>query len=105
MTIAATEYKHIQLDDRGTAIIAGSTMKVIELVTTHQVQRWIPEELLVEYSHLNLGQIYSALAYYWDHREILDAEIQRREAYVKQLEQQAPESPFVARIKAEGLRT
>ena len=104
MTIAATEYKHIQLDDRGTAIIAGSTMKVIELVTTHQVQRWIPEELQVEYSHLNLGQIYSALAYYWDHREILDAEIQRREAYVKQLEQQAPESPFVARIKAEGLR-
>jgi len=102
MTIAATEYKHIQLDERGTAFIVGSTMKVIELVTSHRVQGWNAEKLQAEYPHLNLGQIYSALAYYWDHREILEAEIQRREAIVQELEQWATPSPFVARIKVEG---
>ena len=102
MALTATEYKHIQLDERGTAIIVGSTMKVTELVTSHQVQDWSPEDLQVEYPHLSLGQIYSALAYYWDHRQVLDVEIQRREAYVIEMERQAIESPFVARLKAEG---
>lgn len=102
MVVTATEYKYIQLDEQGTAIISGSTMKVIELVTSHQVQGWTPEMLQAEYPHLSLGQIYSALAYYWDHQEILDAEMRRRDAYVRAIEQQTPESPFVARLKAQG---
>ncbi|MGB5973024.1 MAG: hypothetical protein WBG38_06885 [Nodosilinea sp.] len=50
-----------------------------------------------------MGQIYAALAYYCDHREALEADIQRREAYVTQLEQHAEESPFVARLKVQGI--
>lgn len=103
MAVTATAYKHIQLDEQGTAIIAGSTMKVVELITSHQVHGWNPEKLQTEYPHLSLGQIYSALAYYWDHKELLDTEMQRREAYVRQIEQQTPASPFANRIRAEGL--
>jgi hypothetical protein len=77
-------------------------MKVIELITSHQVQGWQPEQLQAEYPHLSLGQIYSALAYYWDHQELLNAEMQRRDVYVQAIEQQTPESPFVARLKAQG---
>ncbi|MGB0564431.1 MAG: DUF433 domain-containing protein [Spirulinaceae cyanobacterium] len=102
MANTATGYKYIQLDEQGTAIIAGSTMKVIELITSHQVQDWQPEQLQAEYPHLSLGQIYSALAYYWDHQELLNAQMQRRDAYVQTVEQQTPESPFVARLKAQG---
>ena len=70
MTLTATEYKHILLDDNGVPLIAGTTMKVIELVTSHLTYGWSPEELHFQYPHVALGKIYSALAYgvaeYWD---------------------------------------
>ena len=103
MTLTVTEYKHIQMDERGNAFIMGSTMKVVELVTSHLVHSWGATELHEKYPHLSLGQIYSALAYYWDYKELLDADMQRREAYVKSIEDATPESPFVARLKAEGI--
>lgn len=78
-------------------------MKVVELVMAQRAYGWTPEEIHINHRHLSMGQIYAALAYYWDHREALDADIQRREDYVDQLEEQAEESPFVARLKAQGL--
>lgn len=78
-------------------------MKVVELVMAQRAYGWTPEEIQINHRYLNMGQIYAALAYYWDHRKALDADIQRREDYVAQLEEQAEESPFVARLKAQGL--
>ena len=103
MAVATTEYKHIQLNEQGTAMIAGSTMKVVELVMAYLADGLSPAELHTQYPYLSLGQIHSALAYYWDHQERLDAEMQRREAYVREIQRQTPESPFVARLKAQGL--
>lgn len=103
MTLTVTEYKHIQMDERGTAFIMGSTMKVVELVTSHLTHGWGADELHQQYPHLSLGQIYSALAYYWDHQDLLDKDMQRRESYVRELEESTPESPFVTRLKAEGI--
>ena len=50
-----------------------------------------------------MSQILSALAYYWDRKQELDAEIKRREEYVKQAEIEAGESPFAARLRVQGL--
>ena len=103
MTLTITEYKHIQIDELGNALIAGSTMKVAELATSYLTYGWGAGELYEQYPHLSLGQIYSALAYYWDHKEALDADMRRRETYVRELEDANPESPFVVRMKAEGI--
>jgi uncharacterized protein (DUF433 family) len=103
MTIAATEYKYVQLDDRNIPIIEGTSMKIVELITSVKAYAWTPEELLQSYPHLTLSKIYSALAYYLDNQQEIDADIERREEYVKQLEQEAGESPFAARIRAQGL--
>ncbi len=35
-----------------------------------------PEELVPEFSHLTLAQVYDALSYYYDHREALERELQ-----------------------------
>jgi len=48
-------------------------MKVLELVLSQKAYGWSPEELHFQYPHLSLGQIHSALAYYWDHRDELEA--------------------------------
>jgi uncharacterized protein (DUF433 family) len=34
-----------------------------------------PEELVREFTHLTLAQVYDALSYYYDHKETVDQEL------------------------------
>jgi len=81
--VAATRYEHIILNDSQVPMIAGTSIKVVELVLDHLAYGWSPEELHFQHPHLSMGQIYSALAYYWDHKTVLDDEIERRLARVE----------------------
>jgi hypothetical protein len=51
---------------------------------------------------LSLGQIHSALAYYWDHREALDKQFEAEAAGIERMreENSAHQEPFVAELKA-----
>ncbi|GAB4176112.1 MAG: hypothetical protein Fur006_06940 [Coleofasciculaceae cyanobacterium] len=62
MTLSQTEHKYVELDERNVPIIAGTTMKVIELVTGQIAYGWSPEELHFQHPYLTMSQIYSALA-------------------------------------------
>lgn len=44
MSHTTTDYKYIELDDTGIALITGSTLKVSELISHHLVYGWSPEE-------------------------------------------------------------
>ncbi len=101
--VVETSYKHIVLNEENVPIIAGTTMKVVELVLDSKAYGWSPEELHFQHPYLTLGQIYSALAYYWDHQEELDRDIERRLQFVEQVQQTMPPSPLKARLKAKGL--
>ena len=103
MSFTETRYEHIVLDDRGVPRIAGTTMKVVELVTAQAAYGWSPEELHFQFPHLTLGQIHSALAYYWDHRDELDRDIARRLAEVERRQRQAASTPLHARLRERGL--
>jgi uncharacterized protein (DUF433 family) len=98
-----TGYQHIVLDEVGTPVIAGTTMKVVELVLDHKAYGWSPEELHLQHPYLSLGQIHSALAYYWDHQEELDQDIERRLQRVDELQKTLPPTSLHARLKAKGL--
>jgi len=98
-----TGYEHIALDAAQVPIISGTTMKVIELVLAQLAYGWSPEELQFQFPDLTLGQIYSALAYYWDHRDSLDQDIERRLQAVNQIRASAGHTPLVARLRAKGL--
>jgi len=78
MSFVETRYEHIVVDPRGVPLIAETTMKVVELVMARTAYGWSPEELHFQFPHLSLGQIHSALAYYWDHRDDLDRDIAHR---------------------------
>ena len=103
MALTTTEYKYIQLDERNIPIIAGTTMKVVELITSVKAYHWTPEELHANYPHVSLSKIYSALAYYWDHQEEIDADIERRYQLAEQLRREAGESPIAKKLRAKGL--
>ena len=102
-SLTPTEYPHIVLNADQVPIILGTTLKVVELVMAQRAYGWTPEEIQINHRYLSMGQIYAALAYYWDHREALDQDIHQREAYVAGLEQQSQDSPFVARLRTQGL--
>lgn len=67
-------------------------MKVIELVSGHLAFGWSPEEIKFQHPYLSMSQIYSTLAYYWDNKEELDADMQRRFEKVETLRKQVGES-------------
>lgn len=99
MTAVETCYGHIQIDDKGRPVIADTTMKVVELVQEQLATGCSAEELKFQFPHLTLGQIHSALGYYWDHKEELDRYIADVKAMVEELRRTTPEPPIVARIR------
>ncbi len=102
MVMTETRYKHIILDGQNRPIIEGTTMKVTELVESHLAYGWSPQELHFQYPYLTLGQIYSALAYYWDHKEELDRKIQEGFEFAEEMRRNAEPWPLRERLKAEG---
>ncbi|MBE9126671.1 MULTISPECIES: DUF433 domain-containing protein [unclassified Coleofasciculus] len=98
-----TEYKYVQLNDKGVPVIAGTTLKVIELVMAQIAYGWSPDELQVQHPYLSMSQIYSALAYYWDYKEVIDAEIEESLQWAKQVRKEAGISPVAAKLRAKGL--
>ncbi|MDQ3753369.1 MAG: DUF433 domain-containing protein [Acidobacteriota bacterium] len=99
----ATAYEHVCLNESGVSFIEGTTVKVIELVLETVAYGWSPDELQFQHPHLTLGQIHSALAYYWDHKEILDRDIEGRMERVEEIRRAVGPSPLVARLKSKGL--
>lgn len=69
---------HIELDECGRPWIRGENTKVVEVVLDRVARGWNAEEIHRQHPHLPLAKIHAALAYYYDHRAELDAEIDRQ---------------------------
>lgn len=94
------KYQHILLNDDSVPVIAETNMKVIELVSSHLAYGWSAEELHFQFSDLTLGQIYLALAYYWDNKSVLEMDIEKRLESVEKVWQTIGETPLEKRLKA-----
>ena len=101
-------YEHIILDEKNVPLIKGTSMKVSELVLEHIAYDWGAEDLKYHHQFLTLGQIHSALAYYWDHQEELDSDIVKSlrvgdQQVVDQLRRIAKPPSLWERLRAEGV--
>jgi uncharacterized protein (DUF433 family) len=92
---AQTKYEHILLNEAGIPTIAGTDIKVLELVLERTAYGWSPEELHYQHPFLSLGQIYSASAYYYDHQEEIDEDIEQRLQRVDQIREEKGPSPLL----------
>lgn len=102
MALTATRYEHIVLDEHGAPYIAGTRLRAIDLVEAKQANGWTPEQLHDQHPELTLGQIYSALAYYWDHQQELDTAIADRRQAVAHLQRHTQPSRLVERLRQNG---
>jgi uncharacterized protein (DUF433 family) len=67
----------IELDDRGIAWIAGTKVKVIEVVLDKIAYGSSPEEIHFQHPNLSLAQIHGALTYYYENQGQIDEQIRR----------------------------
>jgi uncharacterized protein (DUF433 family) len=100
MTVAAIT--HIKLDAQGKAWIDDTNVKVIEVVEDWLAHHQTAEEMHEDYPHLSVAQIHAALAYYYDHKEEFDAEIERGWQEFQALRAAAGESPGRKKLRALG---
>ncbi len=69
--------------------IAGHRITVAHIAIWHELLGKCADEIATEYD-LTLGDVYAALAYYFDHREEIDQSIQESEEFAKALRQKMP---------------
>lgn len=69
----------------GKACIAGSRIRVMDIVVWHELRGKTADELVVMFPGISLSDVYAALAYYFDHREEVDQDFQKDEATIKEL--------------------
>lgn len=96
-------YKHVGLDDKDVPYLQGTTMKIVELVSENIGWGWGAEELQKQHPHIALSQIHSALAYYHDHKDEIEADIERRMKLADEIFKELGPSPLSAKLKAKGL--
>ena len=94
-----TRCEHVVLDEGNQPIIAGTTMKIKELVAERLAWGWSAEELFINHPDLTLGKVYSALTYYADHQAEIDAEIEADVTLGDQLRKSAEPAPLVTRLR------
>jgi uncharacterized protein (DUF433 family) len=93
---------HIWLDERGRAWVDDTNTKVIEIVLDRVAYGWTAEEMHENHPYLSMAQLHAALSYYYDHKDEIDAEIQRMSREFEEMRSQDGESPFQKRMRESG---
>lgn len=65
----------------GRPIIAGTTLMVQDVAAHHIYRKYTPEEL-AEQLQISLAQVFAALAYYYDHKDEIDAQIEENDRLI-----------------------
>jgi uncharacterized protein (DUF433 family) len=60
----------------GKPCISGTRIRVQDIYVWHELQGQSPEEIVTDFKQLTLADVYAALAYYHDHREEIESEVQ-----------------------------
>jgi uncharacterized protein (DUF433 family) len=103
MAVAAT-YPHITTDELGPARLTRlPRVRVAQIAIDYLNHGWSPDEICIHYPHLKPAEVYSAMAYYFDHREEIDAEIEREKQESEASRKNAAPTPAETRLRAQGL--
>jgi uncharacterized protein (DUF433 family) len=100
--MSTVAYPHIEIREDGKPRIAGTGFKVRVLVEEYLVRGVEAIELQRSHPHLSLAQIYSALAYYHDHKEEIDREIAELREFSEKFRQEQGEPRLVKKLREMG---
>ena len=98
--MSTVEYAHITVGPDNVPMLTGTRIKVVEIVLDHLVHGWEAEDIHREFPQLSLGQIHSALGYYYDHQEEIDADIQRRREMAEEIRARLGDGPVTDTLRS-----
>jgi uncharacterized protein (DUF433 family) len=98
--MATVDYAHISIGPDNVPMLTGTRIKVVEIVLDHLAHGSDADEIHRQFPHLSLGQVYSALAYYYDHRDAVDEDIARRLEQVDEIQSRLGDSPLARKLKS-----
>lgn len=96
-SMKSTGYHHIELRD-GVPWIRDTEIKVVEIARDFHAG-WDGQQIHENYPWITLPQIYSALAYYFEHKAEIDEDSERRDRYAEEMRLKLEDPAFVARAR------
>jgi uncharacterized protein (DUF433 family) len=79
----------------GKPCIAGTRIRVWDIYVLHERLGKSADEILADYPELSLADIHAALAYYFDHRQEIDAQMKASDDFIDQLKIATGPGPLV----------
>jgi uncharacterized protein (DUF433 family) len=88
----------------GKPCIAGTRIRVQDIYVWHELQGQGVDEIVAKFPQLTHGDVYAALAYFWDHRQEMLDEMRRGDAFVEALALRHPSKlRSYAKISGKGI--
>ena len=69
----------------GKPCIAGTRIRVWDVHVWHELQGLSPAEIVAEFPQLQLADVYAALAYFHDHREEIERQMEEADRFAEAL--------------------
>src|SRR4051812_44686410 len=75
----------------GKACIAGHRVRVLDIVVWHEHQGMAPDEIVSHIPTITLADVHAALAYYFDHIDEIQEEMQAERALAEEFRRNNPQ--------------
>jgi hypothetical protein len=96
-------YPHLQkIADQPAYLQRLPRIRVAQIVMDYLTHGWSVDEICRQHCYLLPAEAHAAMAYYFDHRDEIEAEIQQELRQVQHLRATATPSLFLTRMRAEG---
>lgn len=102
LTVSKEHIEIVQGAGGPKARIAGHRIRVVDIVHWHDRAGMSVDEIVSEFPQLTHADVYAALAYYWDHREELEARMAADEAFAEEMKRK--QGPGLLEQKLEQMR-
>jgi uncharacterized protein (DUF433 family) len=100
----AVSYPHVEkVEGTPARLERMPRIRVSQIVIDYLNHGWSADEICIHYPYLGLSEVHSAMAYYFDHQAEIDAEIAEEQKLIQEWRENTPPSPFMLRMKAQGL--
>jgi uncharacterized protein (DUF433 family) len=92
--MVAVTHPHIEVDEKGVARFTGTRFKINHVIIEHTAWKWSAEAIQLQHPDLTLAQIYSALAYFYDHQEEINTQVEDSRREYERLRMENQDSPI-----------
>ena len=82
----------------GKPCVSGTRIRVWDIYVLHERLGKTADEIIGDYPELGLSGVHAALAYYYDHKDEIDAEMKAADDFVEQLRAASPPGPLAKKL-------